>query len=309
LISPKTPNLYAYPIVGRFGLGHSLLAWARCVVWSAEHGARRVAPQWLQPRIGPYLRQERDKRFYHALFHSGSQVGGLRRLYLLATAQKIDIAKWNNKSLAYQKPVIVTFENLNTKNEATYLHEILGHSALVHDALMEMTRPSARPQISKNNQVAIHVRGGDFAIVTDPSRFLTNIHNLRLPIKWYCEMLQDLRSKLGRDLPAIVYSDCSDMELAELLALPNVIRTKIAGAVTDLLAIAQASVLISSGCGFSRWGSYLGQVQRVCHPGQGAFRIIDARSDLDLEPECGGKNIETSIEFVKQRLCAAPRVI
>jgi hypothetical protein len=115
-------------------------------------------------------------------------------------------------------------------------------------------------------------------------------------------MLQDLRSKLGRDLPAIVYSDCSDMELAELLALPNVIRTKIAGAVTDLLAIAQASVLISSGSGFSRWGSYLGQVPRVCHPGQRAFRVIDATIDLDLEPECAKEIPWDFIEFLKKRL-------
>jgi hypothetical protein len=29
----KDSGLYGYPIVGRFGLGHSLLAWARCWTW------------------------------------------------------------------------------------------------------------------------------------------------------------------------------------------------------------------------------------------------------------------------------------
>ena len=55
-------GLYGYPEMGRTGLGHSLLAWARCVVWCEMTGAKMLAPRWLRIRIGPYLRGERQAR-------------------------------------------------------------------------------------------------------------------------------------------------------------------------------------------------------------------------------------------------------
>jgi hypothetical protein len=292
-------QLYAYPIVGRFGLGHSLLAWARCVVWSTDHNAQRIAPQWLQLRLGTYIRREQDKRFYFSLFQRGNQIGGVHRLLLLANTRKVRITDWKESFASDGSATIVIFENLNHKNEATYLHEILGRSTLVRSALIDMTRVSARPKLISKPHVAIHVRGGDFTTVVDPKVYSTGVHNLRLPMEWYAQVLKKFRYQLGFDIPAIVYSDCKDHELSSLLSLPHVTRSRRAGAVTDLLSIAQAPAMISSGSGFSRWGAYLGQVPRICFPGQRAFRMLDGYKGVELEPECMDEIPEAFVSHVK----------
>ncbi len=291
-------HLFGYPKVGRFGLGHSLLAWARCVVWCNKNNAQMIAPQWLQPRLGPYIRRERDKRFYYSQFRRGEQIGGLKRLYLLATARRLNIADWKNSDLD-RTSTIVLFENLPTKNEVTYLHEIMGHSRLVHSALLDMTVQSLVPKRPSMDHVAIHVRGGDFSIVNDPSQYLKGTHNLRLPIQWYCEMLIDLRRKLNARFPAIIYSDCSDQEISALLSLSDVKRAPKAAAVTDLLSMAQAPMLISSGSNFSRWASYLGQIPRICYPGQRSYRMLENHTDVELEPECEN---EIPLDFISHFL-------
>ena len=79
------PRTYGWTRLGRYGLAHGILAWARCVVWCEQTGAAMIAPFWFKPRIGPWLRRERDRRTYFKLFHAGRAIGGLRRLALLAT--------------------------------------------------------------------------------------------------------------------------------------------------------------------------------------------------------------------------------
>ncbi len=196
----------------------------------------------------------------------------------------------------------MTFENLATKNEVNYLHEIIGHSGLVRNALLDMTMPYALPKPISQSYVAIHVRGGDFLTVDHPEKYLSGTHNLRLPTNWYADILLDLRRQLGENIPAIVYSDCTDQEIEILLKLPRVARAKKMVAVADMLSMSQAPVLISSGSNFSRWASYLGQVPRICYPGQRSYRMIESQSEIELEPECGYEIPEDFVTALQQRL-------
>jgi|GEM_PF-428328 len=285
-----TGRLYGYADVGRMGLGHGLLAWARCVVWADRQGVPVIAPRWLRLRIGPYLRSERDKRFYARLFRvSRKQVGGMHRLFLLSTAHQLT-AETEMPPSDYKpfRNTVVVFTNLITGNERTFFHEIVGCNKLVREALIDMTRPRFLPSPLDQPHVAIHVRGGDFQNPRDISVLKSGRHNQRLPITWYVDMLTGLRHRLGHDLPAILYSDCPDDELEPLLVLRDVRRSRYREAITDMLAMSQASVMISSGSGFSRWASYLGQVPRLCFPGQRVIRTLGPLSNgPELEPECG----------------------
>lgn len=280
-------KLYGYADVGRFGLGHGLLAWGRCVVWCHAEGVPVIAPQWLRLRIGPYLRRERDKRFYYRLFRTGRQIGGLERLRLLTFARRLCAA--NARPAPGARPdreTIVVFTNSPADNERKFFHEIAGHSAVVRTALLDMTKPRFVPPPPTGPHVALHIRGGDFTVPIDISLLKSGRHNLRLPQHWYRDMLDGLRRRLGQELPAIVYSDCSNEELADVLALPRTARSRHKESITDMLAMSEASVLISSGSGFCRWGSYFGQVPRLCFPGQRTVRALGPVADVDLEPEC-----------------------
>jgi hypothetical protein len=100
-------------------------------------------------------------------------------------------------------------------------------------------------------------------------------------------MVTGVRRRLGVELPAVVYSDCPDDELAALLKLPQVSRSRYFESVTDMLAMREATVQISSGSGFSRLGAYLGDVPRICFPGQRHVRVLRSSPEgvPDREPE------------------------
>lgn len=279
-----TPTL-GMPVVGRYGLAHSLLAWARCELWCRDRGVAMLAPDWSHLRIGPYLRRERDKREYHRLFRFTRYVTGLRRHWLIATRPHVPANCSTGPDLNERQ--IVVFENKVTRNFEEHFHEVVGRGAELLDAMRAMTRPCHLPDAAalREPHIAVHVRLGDFSEPPADANGLQGLTNTRLPIDWYAHALSALRDALGRTVPAIVYSDGEDATLASLLALPAVRRAPPGSAVTDLLSIALAAALVSSGSGFSIWGSFLGGVPRLCFPGQRLLRVHGHPETVDLEPE------------------------
>jgi hypothetical protein len=280
-------RLYGYADVGRFGLGHGMLAWARCTVWCHDVGATALSPRWARLRIGPFLRNERDKRFYFKLFQKGYQANAIKRIAILGIAPKLASDEVTGRELStLADGTVVLFTNIISGNEQKYFHHIIGRQEVVRPALMAMTRPRYRPVPIGYRHIAIHVRGGDFGRPADVAMLTSGAHNQRLPIEWFAEMLAGLRQRIERDVPAIVYSDCVDGEIAGLLAMPNVMRSRYKESVTDMLAMSEANIMISSGSGFSRWGAYLGDLPRICFPGQRHIRVFGDRIlSTDLEPE------------------------
>lgn len=277
--------LYGYPEVGRFGLGHSMVAWARCVIWCEEVNAKMLAPHWFRLRIGPYLRGERDKRAYARLFRSGHALGGaLRDWHLLRAARvsspegvfEADISSPEALEQLRKRPTVVQFENARARNVETFFDGFIGHAPLLKARFEAMLKPRHHPTPAQSPHIALHVRMGDFSIARSEADLLVN--NTRLPLEWYGDALNTLRKELrissGQpDLPAVLYSDGSDDELAPLLALAGVQRPPKASAATDMLALSQASCLIGSGSGFSMWGAFFGQVPSVFYRGRQITRI------------------------------------
>ncbi len=278
-------QLYGYPELGRYGLAHGILAWARCVIWCEETGAKMIAPVWLRPRIGPYLRRERDKRNYFLLFKDRRAITGMARAFLLMTGARREAGTiWPDAHAPKSGREIVVFRNALASNEAKFFHQIVGHGALLRTRLIEMTRPRYRPKVTKTPHIAIHVRLGDFVRKPTADTLSSGIHNVQLPIHWYADRLIALRDALGSAVPAIIYSDGADDDLLPLTAIANVSRAIRQQSVTDLLAMGDGIAVISSGSGFSLWGAFLGGAPRLCHPGQ---MIVPAYNDPALEIESG----------------------
>lgn len=283
------PAVYGHADVGRFGLGHSLLAWARCVVWCHRSGATMLAPRWLRLRVGPFLRRERDKRNYFLLFSGDGYVGGLRRAWCLWRCRRVDAeAPGSAAALAVPQPgTVVVFHNALADNERKHFHEVRGHATLLHRELTRITRPAYRPAPPTQPFIAVHVRMGDFSASADGGGIRPGLHNVRLPIEWYAQMLVAVREGVGAEVEALVFSDGDDAALTPLLRLPRTRRPPQRPSITDMLLIAQAGLLISSGSGFSLWGAFLGEVPRICYPGQS---VVPAHPDATMEVECAGAN-------------------
>lgn len=278
----------AYADVGTYGLAHSLLAWGRCRAWCNAHGVPMLAPNWLhvQHRIGPLRRRERDLRQYHLLFHFPGYVTGLKRTWALLSAERIvaeDVSL--DEVLSAGRSGLVVFRNRMSMNEETHFHEIHGQGLQLRSDLRSITKPKYLPEPVEAPHIALHVRMGDFSAPPSLEALRQGAKNARLPVQWYVDVLQGLRRHLG-PIPARLISDGSDADLAPLLNLPGVTRPPKQPSVSDLLAIAQARLVISSGSGFSMWGAFLGDSPRICFPGQRLARVLKPDAALEREPEC-----------------------
>jgi len=263
---------YTYADVGRFGLGHSLMAWARAAIFAEQQGIPMIAPRWLRLRIGPYLRRERDKRAYFLFFQS-SPWAWFQRLWVLVTYRHVP----EGSPLPSGRCVKI-FANQPVVDQVAEFAAFLPHAEMLRTKLIAMTKPRFRPNRTSDDHVAIHVRLGDFTAKVAASDLRTGTKNASLPVGWYIAVLTGLRKALGYDIQAIIFSDGEDAALKSLLDVPGVTRAPRQPAITDMLAIAQARLLIGSGSGFSLWGAFLGQVPRISYPGQMLASVLQDKA-------------------------------
>ena len=262
---------YAFAKVGHFGLCHSLLAWARAVVWASENNASIIAPSWLsiRGRIGPVIRGERDWRQYHKLFHFPNYITGFQKFYLLSNStfvlmnERADLISSENRCNN-----VFLFENLISNNEETFFHEIIGKQKLIKAELLEITKEKYHPIARDEDFIAVHIRRGDFKKMSSMQAIQNGAKNTRIPTRWFASMLSEIRQFLKKDVQAVVFSDGAPEEISEMLRLSNVIYSEKKASITDLLDISNSKLLISSGSGFSMWGCYLGDIPRISFPGQ-----------------------------------------
>jgi hypothetical protein len=288
-------KLYGYAYPGRYGLGHSMLAWARCLLWCRDNKVPMLAPRWLYFRLGPYLRHEMDKRSYHKLFRKDAYIHGVHRLWLLRTAKRFTAHQESEAKLGRGTRVVV-FEN-EAGNNTIFFRTIFGRHEEVRRELLRIANPDHIPTLNNHEPfIGIHVRTGDFTRVSDHAA-LSTTGNVQLPVEWYRDILLSIRRHAGSDLPARLFSD-GDIELLRpLLKLPNVALINPHSALHDILDLSRASVLISSGSGFSMWAAYLGQVPRICFPNQRREYVVTPSAMIDLEPECETGN-DVPVELV-----------
>lgn len=257
------PDLYGYPVLMKAGLGNMLVPWAKCTLWCKDHDAQMIAPYWGKLRIGPFLRFERDKRQYQFLFHHGDHIAGARRMILLALSRSLDESEWQPETDRNRDgSLVVRFRNMDRADS------LAGRHREVAQALRRITRQQFLPcDRSDHPFVGIHVRSGDFRTASE-SELRTGAHCRRIPIQWYVDTLLELRRSLGVSISATVFSDGDDAELSPLLDLANTTRYRDASAITEMLALSRASVVVASGSAFSMWGSYLGGAPTIWYPGQ-----------------------------------------
>lgn len=273
----STPHkLYGFPSLMKAGLGNMLLPWADCYLWCKDHNAEMIAPFWSKLRIGPYLRREKDKRHYQRLFNTQGLLSGVKRLILLCTVETCNYESLDNVA-SLESDTIVKFSSMECMNR------LIGRHAEVKQMLVSMTLPHYLPTPCNESFIGIHVRLGDYA---QPGSGVPKWLS-RLPIEWYVTTLNHVREVLSSNIKAVVFSDGLDSELAPLLKLENVERSPFCEAITDILFMSQASVIIGSCSTFSTWGVYLsGNASAIWYRGRRPSKIYDEGKSSVLEAEC-----------------------
>lgn len=137
-------------------------------------------------------------------------------------------------------------------------NELLAHRAAIVDAFFAMLSEGVRSRVACLDApvVGIHVRRGDF----QQTGWMT-------PIEYFCGRLRDIRVVAGKTLPATVFSDGSDEELAPLLAMGEVRRGAPQAELLDMIQLSMSKVIvISRGSTFGMLAGFLSEAVLIKDP-------------------------------------------
>jgi hypothetical protein len=225
-----------------------------------------LAPFHAQLKVGPVLRGEGDWRLYWRQFRpTQEEIAGLRRLWVLATWARIPEATIAAGALSTADRAVVEFSAMTD-----FFAPLNGQNGTVRHELERSVDPywlavAAGLELAP---IGIHVRLGDFEDPSSEADFFSRGF-LRTPVSWFMGTLAFIRQQVGSTVPAFVVSDGERADLNDLLALPAVRLVRTGSAISDLLALSRAKVLLGSGgSSFSAWASYLGEMPAITRAGQ-----------------------------------------
>lgn len=278
-------RVYGYPVLGRYGLGNMLFPWARCFLWCQDNEIPMIAPNWTHLRVGPYLRREKDKRNYQRLFLGSGYVTGMRKYFELTRGIRRLEADCEDVLCLHEsthRPQIVHFSGM-----ADFFTSLISRSFEIRSELLRITKPrflEPLKVLGSESFIGIHIRRGDFALPSVPA-LREGAYNVRIALEWYVAVLRKLRAVIGENTRALVFSDGSTEELRVILEIADVDLFRGGTAISDMLALSKAKVLIASGSTFSMWAGFLGQIPAVWYPGQRRQALLYHFNDYSLEPE------------------------
>ncbi len=273
--------VYCHPKIGRSGLGNCMLPWARAVIFARRHNLPVLAPRWVQPRIGAFLRREKKTRLFIGEFTNAGYIGGFRRGWILATLPHEPESQFASDSVGFLRNPssrVVEFAGLGN-----YFRDLWGHH---RELLAEFQKIVARPITARVAElsgpfIAMHVRRGD-RVPPGVSEEELSRKIWYTPLSWFLSAAKTVRATPGlSDLPIYVVSDGWEHELRALLEVPNCQLLDHGTTAGDILVLAKAKLLFASGHStFSMWASFFGQMPTLYCPGKWDERVFppDSRS-------------------------------
>jgi hypothetical protein len=280
--------------LGGAGLGNILFTFARAAVFAEKNGYELIWPTWPSIKLGPILRHEADKRFYHDLFRNRSgYIGGIRKLWKLKTLPHVP--EQEKESLSLQNETIVDFEGFEgCFDEIMTDYEQV--AALIYGNLCKKNQQALH--YPYGSCIGVHIRLGDFARVS-VTEVQQGRHDSALPVEWYARMISQIREAAGWQVKAYIFSDGTDQELAPVLALDGVERLTFGTSIGDIIGLAQTDFMIASGSSFSMWARYLGRKSCICYPNQRKQQILTPE-ESEKEWEIDGAFPEDLITKIQQ---------
>ena len=227
---------YVYAVLPKTGLCNMLFPWARAEIFARNNACEMIAPQWVKLcRLGPWIRGEIDKRYYINQFIDTNYVSGVRRILLLM---------FMRQRIKFFSGIGQGFDAICDEGEFLRVQLYKIASSAIVSAVRDLP----------DHYIAIHVRRGDFTKI-----------GMAIDSAYYVRGLEFAREIVGRDVPAIVFSDAPEREIAYLLkASVNVSIAPRAPALQDMLALAKADIMVGTNhSSFSLWGAFLGSGRSI----------------------------------------------
>jgi hypothetical protein len=297
-----TRSIYAYADVGRTGLGNMLFPWARAEIFCRDRDAQMLAVPWTNlKRIGPWLRGERDKRYYFRQFDNSAYVGGLKKLLVLVRGRKIDegdaAAALDLAAGAPGRAVTVVFSGIRGR-----FRELLPHKPFVCDRLRSIIHRRLRPRMRAEwgRFIGVHVRRGDFVRLPPGQPIPAGRWNYQIPDEWYLACIRAVRGVMGDDLPVVLFSNARRGGLGRFFReIGNVVLADQREAIVDIVRLSQAAVLVASGSSFSQWAEFLGGMPSIWYPAGWRQFLTPETEDYECEADSQGNPPDSFLNVLR----------
>lgn len=235
-IYPKLSKFdFVFLRIGGPGLGNLLFPLISALVASVENEkVLFVQPTLRQFKIGPFLRCERDKRFYHSVFKRRS-FKSIRINFICAFSR------------FFSKDNTTVISHINVSFKGFHKHK---------EFIRNWLREQSNYVVKGNYDLAIHIRLGDFLIGnnSDP-----NGVNSALPLSWYRDRYLEYRElKSTTSFPSVkIFTDGDITNANEIFPGANIEVVTGGNPMHSILYMAESNYIIGSNSTFSLWAAFL----------------------------------------------------
>jgi len=250
------------------GLGNELIPWARSFL-----AAQIVNARALSPAFG--MNSRRYWRHFGTPRHDWLLHRALEQVLPVVEFTESDYLRYGSGDFVDAFRTFADDKKLHTRGSYVLVTEGMWggyrHIAEARDFIFStlyQSRYAARNLLRIAQRldrskliVAMHVRMGDFGAARQTVTDYRGKFNVSLPLLWYRNIAQSIRSSLGSDVQFLIISDGTAEQLQPLLdGLPAVTTSDIADSdCSDLLALASADLLVCSVSSFSTTAVFLSE--------------------------------------------------
>jgi len=242
------------------GLGNKLFSWAAGVIFAKRNNCKHFTVGLTRLHLGPYLRGERSKRFYVGYFKSEKL---FYRLALLG--KRGTVVPQQECDRIVGKNGIFIFNEISHWSD--HFITIKSYRTLVIAAFWKDLTEKVQNRIALHipPYISVHIRMGDFRTLKIGEDF-GQVGAVRTPISYFKEVICKIRQTLYSDTHVTIFSDGNDIELEELLNLPNIERAKDDLDIVHLAVLSKSKIIImSAGSSFSFWAGFLSDAILINH--------------------------------------------
>lgn len=258
---------YCMPVVvGRgAGLGNEMIPWARSLLAAQVLGARALHPAFglNQRRYWRHFGSSRLDWLAHRALRSALPVVEFKESdYLQHGGGDVVPALRSfaqDRGLFSKRAFILTTQGLwggmqHIEAARPYMAALLYGSRFAAGNLLRLRERLDPARLT----VGLHVRQGDFGQPRAPEEYRGQF-NVALPLPWYRRVAESIHQQLGAAVQFLVVSDARPEQLRGLSeGLPCIFSGDIADSdCSDILALAQADLLVCSISSFSIWAAFL----------------------------------------------------
>ncbi len=250
------------------GLGNQLFSLMKALAFAQLNAVPAHVTGYHQIKLGPYLRNEKNKRRYGDFFTFEKSIicDSLVRMWM----------EFPGREIVNEPPL----EVMRLERRALYVFSQIPHWGNLFDGLREY-RPLVRrllsavvkPQVHARLEqltrpcIGIHVRMGDFRRPTAGEDF-DKVGAVRTPERYFIDVIGAIRALSGRDLPVSIFTDGRREEFQLLGAVPSVRFVEGNSDLVDLLLLSRSKIIVASaGSTFSYWAGFLSDAPLIMHPG------------------------------------------